>query len=67
MAALLVRREMIKKDNHGKNCHDQGKHFSQFVLSVDGMIGREVLVVHSQLSRVMAVKSTKPLLQVRGG
>ena len=39
MAALLDQWETIKKDNRGKNCHNQRKHFSLFVISVNGMIG----------------------------
>ena len=54
MEALLSRWVNIKKDKHGKNCHYQQKHFTLFVLSVDGMLGREALVVLSQLSRFMA-------------
>ena len=57
---LLARWEKIKKNKHGKHCHDQQKHFSPFVLSVDGMIGREAVIVHSQSSRVMAKKRKEP-------
>ena len=53
MTALLARWENTKKDKHGKDCHDQWKHFPPFVLSVDGKIGREYPVVLYQLSRVM--------------
>ena len=66
MAALLDRWETIKKDKHGKNCHDQRKHFLPFVPSVVGMPGREALVVLLQLSRVMSEKREEPLSQVRG-
>ena len=66
MTSLLARWEKIKKDKHSKNCHDQRKHFSPFVLLVDGMIGREDLVIISQLSRVMSEKSEETILQVRG-
>ena len=52
--ALLTRRYTIKKDNHGKHCHDQWKHFSAFVLSVDIILGREARVVLSQLIQAMA-------------
>ena len=65
MAALLAWWETIKKDKHGKHCHDQRKHFSPFVFSVDGMLGREALVVLSQLSQFMAAKRAEPLSQVR--
>ena len=40
MTSPLVRWENIKKGNHGKHCHDQHKHFSPFVLSVDVILGR---------------------------
>ena len=46
--SLLTRWENIKKDKHGKQCHDQRKHFSPFVILVDGMLGIEALVVLSQ-------------------
>ena len=50
MTSLLSRWEKIKKDKHGKYCHDQRKHFSPFVLSVDRTLGREALSVLYQLS-----------------
>ena len=56
MTSLLARWENIKKDKHGKHCKNQRKHFSPFVLSVEGMLGREDLVVISQPSRFMAEK-----------
>ena len=56
MASLLARWEKIKKDKHGKHCNDQQKHFSPFVLSVDGILGREALVLICQLSRSMVEK-----------
>ena len=40
MTALLARWERIKKDKHGKHCNDQRKHYSPFVISVDGIQGR---------------------------
>ena len=67
MTALMARWENIKKDKHGKQCHNQLKPFSPFVLSVEIIIGREALVVLSQLSRVMAQKREGLLLQVWGG
>ena len=50
MTSLLARWEKIKKYKHGKHCHDQRKHFSPFVISVGIILGREALVVLSQLS-----------------
>ena len=41
IAELLAHWKKINKDKHGKHCHDQGKHFSPFVLSVIGILGRD--------------------------
>ena len=40
--------------------------FSPFVLSIDGILGREALVVIAQLSRTMTEKREKPILHLRG-
>ena len=40
--------------------------FSPFVLSVDGMLGREALVVLTQFSHTMAAKMDEPVLHVQG-
>ena len=61
MTALLARWETTKKDKHGKYCHDQRKHFSPFVFSVDEMLGREALAVLLKLSQVMPEKREEPL------
>ena len=66
MAALLAQWNKIKKDKHGKHCHDQQKHFYPFVLSVDGMLGREALAVLANLSRLMAAKMDEPISHVLG-
>ena len=66
MKALLVRWGTIKKDKYGKHCHNQWKKCLSFVLSVDGMLGRESLFMLSQLSRFMANKIKYLPLQVRG-
>ena len=52
--SLMARLVNINNDKQGKHCNDQRKHFSLFVLSVDVMLGREALVVLSQLILVMA-------------
>ena len=52
----LSRWEKEKKYKHGKNCHKKHKHFSLFVLSVYGMLGKEALVVLSKLSQLIATK-----------
>ena len=50
MVTLLAWWDKIKKDKQGNDCHEQQKHFSLFVLSIDGMLGREALVVLENLS-----------------
>ena len=40
--------------------------FFPFILSVDGMIGREDLVIVANLSGLMAEKNYEPILHVRG-
>ena len=62
---LLDQWEKIKKDNHGKHCHNQLKQFSTFVLSVDGMLGREALVLLANLSQLIAAKMDEPILHVQ--
>ena len=49
MIDLMYTWEKTKKDKHVKHCHNQQKHFSMFVLSVNRMLGKEALVVISQL------------------
>ena len=66
MTPLLARWENIKKDNHSKHCHDQQKHYSLFVISVEIMLEKEALVLISQLSQVMAEKREEPFSQVWG-
>ena len=66
MAEILSWWEKIKKYKHGKNYHDQQKKKSTFVISVNGFLGREALVVLANLSRLMAAKMDKPISHVRG-
>ena len=66
MVALLARWETIKNDKRGKQYHNKQKHFSPFVLPVNGILGREDVLVLSPLIQVMAEKRENPLLQVQG-
>ena len=59
MVALLTWWETINKDKHGKHCHNQCKHFSLFIVSVNGILGRKALAVLTQLSKTMAEKMEK--------
>ena len=45
MTSFMAMWDQIKKDKHGKHCHEQRKVFPPFVLSVDVMVGREALGV----------------------
>ena len=66
MTSVLTRWENIKKNKHGNHCNDQWKQKFPFVISVDGMLGMEDLVVLSQLSLAMADKREESLSQVWG-
>ena len=66
MDKLLAGWEKTKKDKHGQACYDQQRHFSPFFLSVDGMMGKEALVILATLSRLMAAKLDEPILHVTG-
>ena len=66
MDKLLAGCDKTKKDKHGKACYDQQRHFSPFVLSVDGVMGKEALVVLALLSQLMATKMDEPILHVTG-
>ena len=50
MDNLLDCREKENRDKRVKHCHEQRRHFSPFFLSVDGMLGKEDLVILSNLS-----------------
>ena len=65
MTALLALWYTINKDKHGKHCHNQRKMFSLFVFSVDSMLGREDLVVLTQLNQTMAEKMDEPIFHAR--
>ena len=56
----------MKKDKHSKNCHKQREHFSPFVLSVDGILGKEALVVLANLSQLMEAKTDETISHVGG-
>ena len=66
MGKLLAGWEKTKKDKHGHACYDKRRNFSPLVLSVDGMMGKEALVILSTLSRLMAVKMDEPISHVTG-
>ena len=67
MDKLLEGWEKINKDKHGQACYNQGGWFSLFVLSVDGMMGKEALVVLATFSRVMTAKINEPIFTSQDG
>ena len=48
MSILLVWWGKGGNDKHGKHCHEQREHFSPFVLSINGMLGKEAQVLLKQ-------------------
>ena len=56
----------INKEKYVKNCHKQRKLFYLFTLLLDGVLGREILVVHVNLSRIVSVKMNESLSHVLG-
>ena len=65
MVTLPTWWEKRKKDKNGKHCHKQRKSISPSVLSVDGMLGMEALVILANLSQLMAAKMDEPILHVQ--
>ena len=45
MDKILACWEKENNYKHGKNYHEQQKHFSKFFLSLDIMLGKEAVVV----------------------
>eukprot|EP00957_Ditylum_brightwellii_P028195 2129152-Ditylum_brightwellii.AAC.1 len=58
--ALLVW-EKEKKAKYLQACLNQNKHFSPFVVLVDGMLGKEACMVLKQLSQKLAAKWDCPM------
>ena len=63
MITLLDSLEKIKKDKHSKNVHEQQKKYL-FLLYVYGILGREALVIITDLSQLMAEKMNEPILHM---
>ena len=66
MDKLLARWGKENKYKHVNHCHDRRIHFSLFSLSVDGMLGKEALVVLTNLSQLVAEKLEEPISHLRG-
>ena len=64
MDKILARRNKQNKDKHGNNCHEKWESFTPFVLSVDGMFGKEAMVVLANLSQLMLSKMEESISHV---
>jgi hypothetical protein len=63
---VLETADIAKKKNHLQVCLDQQKHLSPFIVSVDGLIGKEAKTVRKVLASKMATKSGRPYSSVMG-
>ena len=54
-----------KKDNHVKHFHEQWKNIFPFVISFDGMLVKEVLVILANFSGLVATKMEEPISHAR--
>ncbi len=53
---VLAGQEKEKKDKYLRRCHELRKDFTPLVYSVDGMAGREALIVEKRLASILANK-----------
>jgi hypothetical protein len=58
-AKVLRKHENEKKRKYLQPCLDQRRHFSPFVVSTDGMLGREASCLIKRLSQKLATKNGK--------
>ena len=56
MAELLTQWNKVKKNKNGNHCHNQRKKSSLFFRSINGLLGRQALVVLANLSQLMQEK-----------
>jgi hypothetical protein len=65
-ASVLKSQEKEKKRKYLAACLEQRRHFTPFVVSTDGMLGREASTFAKRLSAKLAEKWQKPYSQVCG-
>ena len=58
--------EREKKKKHLGACLEQRRHFSPFVVSADGLLGKEAKILLRKLSAMLAEKWEKPYSEVCG-
>ena len=62
----LERQEKEKKKKYCKSCENQHRHFTPFVVSMDGMYGFEARAFLKRLAKLLAEKWKKPYPTLRG-
>ena len=65
-AKVLDAHEKEKKRKYLKSCLEQRRHFTPFVVSTDGLIGKEAKTLLKKLSSLLADKWEKPYSVVCG-
>jgi hypothetical protein len=65
-AKVLRKHENEKKRKYLQACLEQRRHFSPFVVSTDGLLGREASCFAKRLSQKLAIKWHRPLSHVTG-
>jgi hypothetical protein len=66
MKVLAAQHEREKKRKYLEPCLEQCRHFSPFVVSTDGLIGKEAQTIMKKLPARLAEKSGKPYSVVCG-
>jgi hypothetical protein len=57
---VLEQHEWEEKKKYLKDCLEQCRHFTPFVVSTDGLIGKEANTLMKQLSLILGEKWEKP-------
>jgi hypothetical protein len=63
---VLAQHEREKMKKYLEACLERRRHFTPFVVSADGMIGKEAKVMMKRLSALLAEKWPKPYSKVCG-
>lgn len=63
---VLATHEREKKRKYLEPCLDQRRHFTPFVVSTDGLVGKEATTLLKKLSELLAEKTGKPYPEVCG-
>jgi hypothetical protein len=63
---VLAAHEREKKKKYLADCLNQRRHFTPFVVSIDGLIGREANTLLKKISSLWATKASKSYSEVCG-